>query len=245
MSSPSPQSRADRLDLLEELDGFSALRNGLRRVARERGEWAGIPMPLEGERLVVEPRYPHAQALMAMGGDRERDHEDDGHRLVNQWYSAEKRCDILVMRTPEGRITWGKLPAFHSLTFALRTLGCSEAWGFEQEANAVRTLAGMLSHRQFKQYMLTGMFLERSKRSGVTYLFRKLRPTVAIATRGAKTSIMCALCMHPIAHYSQSWAGAMTPTDDVIAHVSLMRGDEAMFWRRSTQHPSWRPEAGL
>ena len=42
-----------------------------------------------------------------------------------------------------------------------------------------------------------------------------------------------------------SWAGAMVPTDDVIAHLSLMRGDEHMFWKRCNQHPSWRPEAGL
>jgi hypothetical protein len=51
--------------------------------------------------------------------------------------------------------------------------------------------------------------------------------------------------MHPIAYYHGSWAGAMCPTDDVIAHLSLMRGDEAMFWKRSTQHPAYRPEAGL
>jgi hypothetical protein len=37
----------------------------------------------------------------------------------------------------------------------------------------------------------------------------------------------------------------MCPTDDVIAHLQLMRGDERMFWKRSNQHPSWRPEAGL
>jgi hypothetical protein len=37
----------------------------------------------------------------------------------------------------------------------------------------------------------------------------------------------------------------MCPTDDVIAHLALMRGDEAMFWRRCNQHPPYRPEAGL
>lgn len=229
--------------LLNQLDGHSTLRNTLRSLARRRGEWAGIPMPLDGERLVVEPRYPNADKLMAIGAPKEE--HDDGFRPINQWYSARERCDILMMRTPQGGITWGKVPAFHSLEFALRTLGCSDAWGLEQEANAVNTLAGMVRHHQFKQYLLTGMFLERSRRSGLTYLFRKLRPTVAISTQGDSTRIMCALCMHPIAHYRESWAGAMTPTDDVIAHLSLMRGDEAMFWRRSTQHPSWRPEAGL
>lgn len=37
----------------------------------------------------------------------------------------------------------------------------------------------------------------------------------------------------------------MTPTDDVIAHLTLMRGDEPMFWRRANQHGPDRPEAGL
>lgn len=57
--------------------------------------------------------------------------------------------------------------------------------------------------------------------------------------------ILCCLCMRPIAYYADSWAGAMCPTDDVIAHLALMRGDEAMFWRRCNQHPPYRPEAGL
>ena len=109
----------------------------------------------------------------------------------------------------------------------------------------------MVSHRQFKHYMMTGMFVERSKRSGVTYLFRRLKPTVALAARpglpetGANMKILCCLCMHPIAYYAESWAGAMVPTDDVIAHLMLMRADERLFWARSNQHPPYRPEAGL
>lgn len=209
-----------------------------------RGDWAGIPMPLSGERLVVEPRYPNAQGLMAIGAPEQADDGDDGWQEVNRWYSIQRRADIIVMRK-DGETDWGILPGFHSLNFALGTLGCAEAWGIEQESNAVSTLAGLLPHRQFKQYMLTGMFMEASTRSGVHYLFRRLRPTVAIATKGEKTRILCALCMHPIAYYAGTWAGAMTPTDDVIAHLMMMRGDEAMFWRRSTQHPPTRPEAGL
>ena len=94
-----------------------------------------------------------------------------------------------------------------------------------------------------KQYLLTGMFLETSKRSGVHYLFRRLRPTVAISP--SSTKILCTLCLHPIGYYAESWAGAMCPTDDVVAHLMLMRADEPMFWRRANQHAPWRPEAGL
>jgi hypothetical protein len=93
---------------------------------------------------------------------------------------------------------------------------------------------------------LTGMFLETSKRSAVTYLFRRLRPTVAIGrNKDGGGNIMAALCLHPIAYYAGSWAGAMCPTDDVLAHYCLMRGDEKMFWRRANQHAAFRPEAGL
>ncbi len=131
--------------------------------------------------------------------------------------------------------------------FALETLRSSVAWSIEGESRALQTLGTLIRHHQFKQYLLTGSFLETSRRSGVTYLFRKLRPTVAIRAdyRTDRTRILCALCLHPIAYYSGSWAGVMTPTDDVLAHLMLCRGDEKMFWRRANQHASWRAAAGL
>lgn len=199
-------------------------------------------MPLADEQLIIEPSYPYAQ-LAEIGAPKVD--EDAGWRLVNEWYSQRHGAIIILMRDPEGRLQWGKRPAVHSLRQQLRTLGCSDAWGIEQEGAALQLLGQMLRHRAFKQYLLTGAFLERSERSGITYMFRKLRPTVAISTRGDDSRIIAALCMHPIAYYAGSWAGAMCPTDDVIAHLALMRGDEHMFWKRCNQHPAWRPEAGL
>lgn len=215
-------------------------------IAGKTAEWAGIPMPLEGERLVIEPSYPWAEALSGIGREPV---EDDGWRMRNSWYSRQWRCEIILMEK-DGRVALGKLPAFHHIGYDLRTLGCSDAWGIEQEGRAVQLLGRMLRHRPFKQYLMTGMFLETSERSGVTYLFRKLKPTIAIAPARTQAAdggmkILAALCMHPIAHYAESWAGAMCPTDDVIAHLSLMRGDERLFWARSNQHPPYRPEAGL
>lgn len=113
----------------------------------------------------------------------------------------------------------------------------------------MQLLGTMIRHRQMKQYVLTGMFPERSLRSGVTYIFRRLKPTIAIApARGndeESMRILACLCMHPIAYYARSWAGGMCPTDDVIAHLALMRADEHLFWKRSNQHPPYLPEAGL
>ena len=68
---------------------------------------------------------------------------------------------------------------------------------------------------------------------------------MALREHGEQMRILACLCLHPIAYYADSWAGAMCPTDDVIAHLMLMRGDEPMFWRRSNQHAPTRPEAAL
>jgi hypothetical protein len=207
-------------------------------------------MPLEGERLVVEPRHPLAQGLMAMGGptdDEKQPVPDDmvGARERGHFWSFRKRGEIVVFQKADGKVDWGLSPGIHHLGYDLRTLGCAEAWGIEQEANAMQLLGTLLDHRRFKQYLMTGHFLETSKRSKVIYLFRRLKPTVAIVAEGNTTRILCTLCMHPIAYYQGSWAGAMCPTDDVIAVLMLMRGDEAMFWRRANQHAAYRPESGL
>jgi hypothetical protein len=56
---------------------------------------------------------------------------------------------------------------------------------------------------------------------------------------------LCALCLHPIGYYADTWAGVMCPTDEVIAHLVLMRGSEEKFWANANQHPLDRPAAGL
>lgn len=225
------------LETLEELDSFAATRNAIRWMANKAGEWAGIPLPIEGEDLVVEKSYRFAEALTTT-----KDATDFKPR--NQFWSFRRRCDVVVW-DEDGRPVWGAIPGHNHFAMDLHTLGCSPAWGIEQESKAIHLLGGLLKHHSFKQYMLTGMFLERSKRSGVMYVFRRLKPTVALSPRGESTRVLCTLCMHPIAYYSGTWAGAMCPTDDVIAHLMLMRGDEKMFWRRSNQHPPYRPESGL
>lgn len=239
------------IDKVERFDQGAPIRNALRYIAAERELWAGIPMPLSGERLIVEPNYPHAKAFEETPEEAEAENPE-GWRLRNSFWSDHRLATILVMENRDGRITFGVNSGIHHLDHDIRTMGCSDAWGIEQEARALATLAQLLPHHAFKRYLLSGMFLETSARSGVTYLFRKLRPTLAISPRpyGLKMRnlglhILAALCLHPIAYYEGSWAGAMCPTDDVIAHLMLCRGDEHMFWRRANQHCAIRPEAGL
>ena len=78
-------------------------------------------------------------------------------------------------------------------------------------------LAERLKEAQVDSYMLSGMFLEISKRSGVRYLFRKGLPTIALRDRAdGGIRFLAALCMHPLAYYENTFAGAMAPSDDVL-----------------------------
>lgn len=204
-------------------------------------------MPLTGTRLVIEPTYPKAAELAEIGMTGFPAEGVDKRKVRGRFWSAHKRSLVVIWdnESKPGKVEWGIVPGAHHLDLDIATLGCANAWGIEQEHNAVQLLGSLVRHRQLKQYLLTGMFLEKSERSGVHYLFRRLKPTVALRAVSESMRILATLCMHPIAYYEGSWAGAMAPTDDVVASLMLMRGDEPMFWRRSNQHPPHVPEAGL
>jgi len=227
---------------LEMADSFAVARNFARKLGKVAGEWAGIPMPIEGEDIVVHPSYRFAKVFEK---SKELDEEDD-IRVRNTFWSHWRRRNVHVYEE-NGKVRKVFERGVGNLDQQLHTMGCAVAWGVEQEHRALNLLATLLNHHLFKTYLLVGAFLESSKRSGLTYLFRRLRPTVVLKldTKRDNVRVLCTLCMHPIGYYENSWAGVMCPTDDVLAHLMLMRGDEAMFWRRSNQHPSNRPEAGL
>lgn len=238
----------EQRDLIESFDPLAALRHGLKRVAEDRGDWAGLPMPLGKDLpLVIEPNFPKAKELMAIGREEVSADAEPTPVIRGHFWSTHKRCQIVICEPKEGErhVQWALIRGAHNLEEQINTLGASVAWGIEQESNALQLLARLLPHHAFKKYLLCGAFLESSERSGVSYMFRKLRPTVALVADGERMRILAALCMHPIAYYEGSWAGAMCPTDDVIAHLMLMRANEPLFWKRSNQHPAWRPEAGL
>lgn len=235
------------LETLEAADNWSTFRNAIRSLSDKAGEWAGIPVPIEGREIVIEKRFPHAETLTRIynGEKEEKEEKEDNRRLRNIFWSAHYRSAVVVFEE-NGKVDWGFIPGTNHLGFDLDTLDASVAWGIEQESRALQLLGSMLRHSVFKKYLLTGMFLEQSSRTGIHYLFRRLKPTVALrVTEEGGARILAALCLHPIAYYAGSWAGAMCPTDDVIAHLVLMRGDEPLFWRRANQHPPGRPEAAI
>lgn len=205
------------------------------------GEWAGIPMPIEGSRMVIEPRYPFAEILKG-----EPDEPDPDMELVNEWWSTAKREHVFIVKE-KGKLAHYTLPKFHASAQIIKTLGACCAWDPAAELRAMEKLGALVKPHIFNQYMLTGTFLESSPRSRLTYIFRRLRPTIAASPRpnSDMMQIIACLCLHPIGFYEDSWAGALCPTDDVISHLLLMRGDEHLFWKRSNQIQPNRPEAGL
>jgi hypothetical protein len=216
---------------------YGQLRHVLTAVGDARSEWAGLPMPVEGMELVMEKRYP-------WNFKREQPEDPDSVEIVNRWFSRQLRCEVVLARDKDGRPFAVKLP-FNQGAMLLQTMFASIAWSVEAESKATVKLGQMLRHNMFRSYLMTGCFIETSKRSGVTYMFRKLRPTLAIRPDGDGTRMIAALCLHPIGYYAGSWAGAMCPTDCVIAHLALMRGDEHDFWRQANQHPVTEPQSGL
>lgn len=228
---------------LERFDTCAEARNTLRKIAERAGEWAGIPMPFDDIDLIVDPKYPAAQVFQKV-----RQIEDNGVRIRNRWYSDQKRLWATIAQDKDGKIFGGyERGPVHHFSLDIHGMGTSDAWGIEQEHNALQLLAELIRHVHFKRYLLTGMFIERSQRSGLVYVFRRLKPTVVLRSDEASGAvrILACLCAHPIAYYSGTWAGAMCPTDDVIAHLMMMRGDEKLYWRRCNQHAAHHVEAGL
>lgn len=229
---------------------------GMARAGRKMGEWAGLPMPIEGTRMVIHHSYPFAENLSktfmpkpSLRTCRDADVREDV-TVRNNWHSY---------RDGKGLTIWQEGSKFfytHSTrqtqaTMLIETLGASRAWDFNAEMRAMETLKRHVTEWAFQCYVMTGSFLESSKRSGVTYMFRRLRPTVALTAspdrkgRDVGMRILCCLCAHPIGYYEDTWAGALVPTDDILAHLLLMRADEHHYWKTCNQHQAWAPESGL
>lgn len=233
-------------------------------------EWQGVPIPLgEDMPLVLNDRHPlHGfyESMNSAGGvelevvrdPRFDEHEkvgnpSDEERIVNSWYSRKGQCRVLVYQR-SGRafvVTVPKSPdrSMERLGFWLQTIGAADAWDLDAEHRARDTLRAMLTDRQWRHYDLTGSFFETSDRSRLTYVFRRLRPTIALTPRGRggndEMCCLAVLCLHPIGYYARTWGGCLVPTDDVIAHLTWMRGDEAGYWGAANQHDRSSPEAGL
>jgi hypothetical protein len=220
-------------------------------------DWSGLPVPVPGLSLVIEPRYKHKaisefrwKECYDENGTRmpleeeEPKPEPSEYKRVNSWWNARYRVNVVVLKDKQGRARFG-LHLDDPVAFTIRTLEAASAWPIEAEQKALKKLANLIPQDQFELYQLTGHFAEISKRSQLTYIFRKGRPTLVFRQSEEGTMLLCALCLHPIGYYAESWAGVMCPTDEVIAHLLMMRGSEEKFWANANQHQLDHPASGL
>ena len=221
-------------------------RAAINRLAAEAGEWAGAPLPVDGFSLVMEPRYPFDRLHGVRLDDRPPDVPDNA-RVINSWYSHDRGQMVYVCEDEQGRFAC-RVPQHGAerLTNWINSLGVAcQAWDATTELKAMAKLQGLIRPHLFVGYLTAGCFLETSKRSGVTYMFRRMRPTVALRATASGTRILACLCLHPLGYYEGTHCGVMVPTDDVVAHLLLMRGDEHGFWKKAYHHPVWAASAGL
>lgn len=247
------KNRPDRLDALLDGtdDGWEHIRQAVIKFAGQDGNWAGYPLPIKHARLVVEPRHPLQSLQGATLADREDKSEAPADfTLVNSWDDYSRDRTVYIFREADGRITKAVLP--HSWVgkrakFVLDTMAATQAWSVRAEFTALERLKSLVTRTAFRYYLLSGVFIESSKRSNAFYIFRKCRPTLAFVPTldGENTKLLAALCLHPIGYYENTFAGSMVPTDDVIAHLLMMRGDERKFWAKCNQHDCRQIEAGL
>lgn len=251
----------------------------LNQIETAKGEWCGLPMPLPGLGLVVEDRYPHHEKIRTLQAIIDEDTPTDlraqaaaarawraqeaDWKIVNSWYTLRYKGnmpgEIYVLRHKDGRVRH----SFRSTTvrrnkLLFGPLETVDAWDLQTEVAAMHRLQTLVSRRTFTSYVLTGCFLERSRRSNLMYFFRRLKPTIVLSPHRDRFSffrdepvdddevhILTTLCLHPLAYYATTVCGAMVPTDDVIAHLLLMRGDEPLFWKRAVHHAPIEAESGL
>lgn len=238
---------------------WDEIRRRVNDLALSQSEWAGYPLPIESARLVLEPRYPLQSlngAMLKNGCEVTNDCEvtedrvpDDDDRIVNSWFSQRRHETVFVGRRSSGKARHVTIRDTYADRFAMffdTLFAANEAWDVNAELVARDSLAEIISPQQCRTYTLTGAFIERSARSGIFYVFRKLRPTVACRCNHADTVVpFVALCLHPIGYYEGTWAGAMVPSDDVMAHLVMMRGDERKFWAKANHIPLHTPNSGL
>jgi hypothetical protein len=242
---------------------YADVRRIISRWMWEQGEfYGGAPIPVEGLGLTVEPTfakaYPGLEAIAARGRARPPEGEvrihvdtventEPDEYIVNEWFCRRWSARVVVTRSAkDGRgrcYLEPEQPEYKKISYMANSLAACSVHDLGAEYTAMTKLKGHLTEFQYAQYELLGYFGEASPRSNVLYIFRRARPTVALSKRSGK--FLCALCMHPIAYYNESFVGAMTPTDDLLAHLLLMRADEHFFWRRCNQHPYTMANAGI
>ena len=184
---------------------WADIRAAIGAVAIEDCEWAGLPMPVTMSPLVVESKHPRSNLngfkLGEDGPPKPLADDDLGVTIRNHWYSSSKRADVYVWEQDgKARLTVDQMQDhWYRFKMALQTLGAVvEGIDFKAEQMAMEKLHSHVRPHTLAAYMMTGMFLETSQRSQVTYLFRRFVPRLPF--------VQCteACCRSPHCAYTQS-----------------------------------------
>lgn len=178
----------------------------------------------------------------------------DGSKVLrNDFVTNRNGASIRVriytdLNNPE-KVAWEKFyrnDADARLRLLLRTLRFVTKTPVSAEERALEKLKSLIPSEEFDRYLQCGVITETGK-SGIVYLIRKLRPTIAVRCDDDKQTcrFLCALCLHPLGYYEESWVGAMTPTDEVVTHLLLIRGDEPRLWKKANHIPMDQPNSGV
>lgn len=168
-------------------------------------------------------------------------------KIRNSWSSLGDQ-EVCVIDTEEGPMV---LPRPHAGLRLRKILdSCILRSGMsiraETELRAMDSLRKRINDRQWDCYVLSGVFAEKSVRSDIHYFFRKGLPTLACSYHGEPNGrVLAALCLHPIGYYQGSHVGLMCPTDEVIAHLLMMRGDERRYWASCGQWSASDTRSGI
>lgn len=217
-------------------------------VAASLGHDMGVPMPdLDfGHQFITAARTPIGAALQANTGGR----DTASVTVLNGWTKLGDEQILLIEQGGRRRVARVPLAGARLRqwidTCSLRTrvpnLTAEAEWA------AMALLKTKVTEVQWGSYLLNGCFLERSRRSDLLYIFRKGFPTLVCSHHGAyarEGRILAALCLHPFGYYDGTFCGSMTPTDEVLSHLLLMRADEHRFWAKSGQWAAHDLRSGL
>jgi hypothetical protein len=173
--------------------------------------------------------------------------EIQGQAVRNSWERLGDRS-ISVVNTSEGPIAYWEYHAGnrHRKFWASLEARMDSGMTVEAEFKAMELLKTKVTESQYRCYVLNGAFPERSTKSDLFYIFRKGLPIMVLSWHGNKEGrILACLCLHPYGYYRFTYAGVMTPTDEVISQLLLMRSDERKLWAHSGQWPAHDPRSGV
>jgi hypothetical protein len=258
---------------LEKLteDQFLRLMRKIERKYWATGVYHGFPIPLNREdlRLRGDENYPffqHCAEVEEQGIEEHKAREvNDGSKkepvgisiltvghsdkVVYSWKVSRpwkgKQGTVFVIRNENEKLIKIFVPEITlemaRIQFLFNTVYAREGATFiKAEKNAQKRLQRELSEHQWKCYFLEGCFRENGK-SGVFYVLRKGRPTLAFRDG----NFLASLCLHPFAYYDNSFAGTLPPSDEVIAHLLMIRRDERYYWRKAEQHQLHEVQSGI